>query len=361
MKKQFVAAGFVLFSFMLPLKANAAQFDGMYVFGDSLSDTGNVFYATGSQFPQSPPYDNGRFSNGQIWVEYLADQLKIKPTLVTNLVPDLDFSKFPNTTLPTQGVNFAFGGATSGLGNAVLPNSGLPGVLAQVQGFAANLQAKNKAADADALYTLWAGANDFIFINQQDSTTPINNVSQALNILAGVGAKNILVFNLPDLSKTPFEQPKPQAVRDTLQQSINTYNSALKQTLNGLSKNSDLNIIPVDVDSLFKQLSASPSTFGFTNITDSCLAKFNICDPDQSKFVFWDDLHPTTTTHKIIANTALAAIEAKSVPEPSTALGTLAIGAWGGVVVLNRKRKKPLVNIASRVPGGLSTRTKVES
>ena len=43
-------------------------------FGDSLIDTGNVFAATGQ--PPAPYYD-GRFSNGPVWVEYLAGRLGI--------------------------------------------------------------------------------------------------------------------------------------------------------------------------------------------------------------------------------------------------------------------------------------------
>ena len=39
-----------------------APFDELIVFGDSLSDTGNVFISFGA--PPSPPYFNGRFSNG---------------------------------------------------------------------------------------------------------------------------------------------------------------------------------------------------------------------------------------------------------------------------------------------------------
>lgn len=371
MKKQFISAGFIFFSFMLPLKVNAAQFGGMFVFGDSLSDAGNTYYATANQYPQSPPYGDppilpngqkypGRFSNGRVWVEYLAERLNIsQPTLVTDLVPDLDFNKFPTTTLPAQGVNFAFGGASSGFGNAVLPQLPIPGVLAQVQGFAANLQAKNQQADSNALYTLWASANDFIFINPVDSITPSNNVALALNTLAGVGAKNILVLNLPDLTQLPLykgNNPKPP------QDAVDDYNSRLKQTLDGLSNNPNLNIMSVDIDYLFKQVSASPNSFGFTNVSDFCLneATLEVCsNPEQ--YLFWDRVHPSTVTHQLIADKALAAINAKSVPEPSTALGTLLIGAWGAVVVLNRKRKQPLVTIAGRVPGGLSTHIKVES
>ncbi|MHC5830296.1 MAG: SGNH/GDSL hydrolase family protein, partial [Nostoc sp.] len=70
---------------MLPTKASAASFDQLYVFGDSLSDTGNIYnatYATGKPYPASPPYFEGRFSDGPIWVDYLGDQLGLKPTLL---------------------------------------------------------------------------------------------------------------------------------------------------------------------------------------------------------------------------------------------------------------------------------------
>lgn len=61
MKKQLVAAGFILFSLSLPIKASAA-IDQLYVFGDSLSDTGNTYKATQGIIPPSPPYFQGRFS-----------------------------------------------------------------------------------------------------------------------------------------------------------------------------------------------------------------------------------------------------------------------------------------------------------
>ncbi len=47
MKQELIAAGFFLFSFMLPLRATAANFSQIYVFGDSLCDTGKMFQLTG--------------------------------------------------------------------------------------------------------------------------------------------------------------------------------------------------------------------------------------------------------------------------------------------------------------------------
>ena len=80
------------------------NFDKVYVFGDSLSDTGNVLTFTGGQFPTSP-YAPGRFSNGDIWIDYLTGQL--------NLTVD----PFATDMAADDGTNFAVGGATSGYDN----------------------------------------------------------------------------------------------------------------------------------------------------------------------------------------------------------------------------------------------------
>ncbi|BDI17260.1 esterase [Nostoc cf. commune SO-36] len=339
MKKQAVAVGFVLFSFMLPTKASAASFDQLYIFGDSLSDQGNVFNATEETFPPRSSYFEGRFSDGPLWVDYLASQLGLKPTLLT----DIDFTTIPPTPVPTQGINFAFGGASSGLGNALVPDPRLPGVLKQVLGFAETLKTNNQTADPDALYTLWGGANDFFFINPKDSATPINNISLALNTLVEIGAKNILVFNLPDLGKVPAATIGRNPT--TLSQSTSDFNLGLATTVSALSKNPDLNIIPIDIYSLFNQA----SELGITNAKESCLSRLDICKPGDNKFLFWDDFHPTTGVHKAIADAALAAIDAKSVPEPSINLGILALGAFGAVGVLKRQQKKSALVSAARI------------
>lgn len=341
MKKEFVAAGFLLFSFMLPLKASAAQFSGLYVFGDSLSDTGNVFNLTGGSVnptaatPASPPYFNGRFSNGPNWVDYLGENLGLKPTLSTDL----------NKTIPTQGINYAIGGAKSGIGN-VDPNPNLPGVLQQVGLFTKPFIDANQKIDPNALYTVQGGANDYLFPQSNNSTQPkpAENVLQSVNFLAAAGAKNIVVFNLSDLGQTPTAKVDNRNP-DSLSQSTVEFNSALATGLNTLSQKSQLNIVSVDVNSVINQITTNKEHFGLTNLTDACLnlTAQTICD-QPNKYLYWDNVHPSSAVHKLVADQTLAAIEAKSVPEPSTVLGSLVIGAWGAVAVLQRKRQKSQPN-----------------
>ena len=75
MKAKLVAVGFAIASSLLPLKAIAASYEGLNVFGDSLVDSGNLFDLTSAfsflgvpGIPPSPPYAQ-KFSNGPIWID----------------------------------------------------------------------------------------------------------------------------------------------------------------------------------------------------------------------------------------------------------------------------------------------------
>ncbi|MGD1912769.1 MAG: SGNH/GDSL hydrolase family protein [Rivularia sp. (in: cyanobacteria)] len=340
MKKVLTAAGFVLFSFILSPKAMARDdFSQFYVFGDSLSDTGNIFAASsfsdpGNPIPPSPPYSQGRFSNGDIWVNFVGDDIGLTPTLIPP--PG-------NTTIPTDGINFAIGGSSSGLGNALNPDSGLPGVLGQVGSFTQILQANNQQADPNALYAVWGGANDYVFGGVTDTSQTVENLSNAIALLTQAGAKNIAVFNLPDLGQLP--RPIAENTSAELTQLTEDHNAALEQALGGFSVIPDVNIIPIDVNSLFKRVVANPGEFGFTeNPATSCVVGdigsiTSVCN-NPNEFVFFDSVHPSSKSHRLVADLTLSAIKHETVPEPSTVFSTLVVGAVGTVGALKRKRQR---------------------
>lgn len=322
MQKQILTTGFFLLSLIFPLKVSAQNYDEIYVFGDSFSDTGNVFNTTKGAIPPSPSYFSGRFSNGPVWVEYLAS--------------DLGLTFNPNT-------NFAFGGATTGFKNIGL--STLPGLQQQINSFTT----ANPSADPNSLYILWAGINDYLDYFSQGTPNPtqtVTNLSTAVKSLAAVGARDIMVLNLPDLGKFPVTGGNRQ-ISSLLSTFTSKHNSSLTANLNLLSQelNPNINIIPLDVNSLFNRIIAEPEEFSLTNGTDSCIGdspvvpievttQAVICIPD--KFLFWDEVHPTTATHKLIGKLAFSALEPVPVPEPSAVLGVLTFGV--GAVSL-RKRK----------------------
>lgn len=333
MRQRILATGVVLLSFLLPLKALAATFSRMYVFGDSTSDTGNVFNVSGQP---SFPYFDGRFTNGLNWVDYLAQDLNLNPTPYTALTPGVS---------PTQGINFAFGGATTGLDNTFNPN--LPGLRQQIGSFA-NLIPPGQSADSDALYVLWAGANDYLpttsaFTPFDTPETTIGNLSFALNSLAAVGARNFLVVNLPDLGRLPLTNST--SVSSDLNTLTSLHNASLTATLNTFSQspNFDLNIWQADVNSLFNAAISNPAQFGFTNVTDACIRNLNCVlggRDAQNRFLFWDDTHPTTVAHERIGELAYAELQSEPIPEPTTVVGTLVFGALATRWRLKHKSKK---------------------
>lgn len=350
MHKQILTTGFVLFSFVLPLKATATNFREIYVFGDSLSDVGNVLNVTSSSnaipdFP-APPYFPGRFSNGPVWVEYLAQELELSPTPYTDVAGGAN---------ATDGINYAFGGATTGSSNTIndafsgattgSSNTIIPGLLLGLEQQINNFTAANPSADPNALYIIWAGGNDYLGGSATNPNVPINNLSSAVTSLYKVGARYIMVVNLPDLGRFPGSDGNSQNA-SSLNALSSAHNLSLAATLNFLSQTPDINIIPLDVNFLFDRVFAAPGEFGFTNVTTPCLTRVGVC-ANPNEYLFWDNFrHPTTAGHQLVASLAFRALQAKPVPEPSTELGILALGALGAVSVLQRLQKK-----ASRVTG----------
>ncbi|PSB35252.1 SGNH/GDSL hydrolase family protein [Stenomitos frigidus] len=300
---------------LTPTAAQAFSFTGLYVFGDSLSDTGNTFNATGGLLPPAPFYTAGRFSNGPVWVEYLAPRLGLT---------------FNNATA------FAYGGATTGTQNTFVP--GLPGLQQQITGFT---QA-TPVADPNALYIVWAGANDYLgAASTLDPLQPVQqpgtNLVSAVQALAGVGAQTVLLANLPDLGKLPGTQGNAQLTALSAAHDV-----ALAQSIQQLALvTPNVQVIPFDVAALFSDAIAQPSRYGFTNVTDACL--LTLCQTPDT-YLFWDDIHPTTAGHERIADAAAATISTAGVPEPPTSLGLAIFGVFaaGAAAYKRRQRSKTL-------------------
>ena len=110
--------------------ASYYKYSQVVVFGASLSDTGNVFAASGGKTPgPAPYYFGGRWSNGPLWIENVAAE--VGKTV---------------TRSSAGGTNFAYGGAkTCGITGVT---SSVPDMCTQVALF---LGATGGKADSEAL------------------------------------------------------------------------------------------------------------------------------------------------------------------------------------------------------------------
>lgn len=308
----------------VPEAAQAFNFTSVVAFGDSLSDNRNFYQTTLGFLPPSPPYAAGRFSNGPVWVEYLAQDLQVPL------------------------INYAFGGATSGNINAAeddIPAAlqpfvpPLPGLQQEINSFVS----LTPMADPNALYTVWAGANDYLGADVTDPFIPVANIRQAVQTLAGAGAKTILIPNLPDLGQLPAT--RLSAASQPLSQLTIAHNTLLANALTLLKPTlaPDVNLLLLDVNTLVNQAISNPSSLGFTNATDSCLSlsPFSLCsNPDQ--YVFWDDIHPTTAAHRQVAGLALSTVQAEAIPEPTTVTGLIVSGLLMGTLKARKKHRSKL-------------------
>ncbi|MDR3437655.1 SGNH/GDSL hydrolase family protein [Telmatospirillum sp.] len=259
--------------------ANAAPISDLVVFGDSLSDVGNN--------AQPTPYWNGRYSNGPVWVEYLNNSLGLSPLTASSM----------------GGRDYATGGAQTA------------DMVVQAQSYIAG-----PGVDPNALYVVFGGAND-LFNNPSASAIAlaVTNLATVIGELAANGARNFLVADLPDLGLTPA------ASGDPLDASLLTqaFNGALFSALDTLSVADQINITTFDLYGLLDQAAAAPERYGFGNVTDPCIG-LSSCDG----YLFFDDMHPTTKGHVLLADAALAAL-----PEPAP----LVLLLPGLLILLRRK------------------------
>jgi outer membrane lipase/esterase len=297
-------------AFSLPAQA-APTYSNMYVFGDSLSDTGNISFFFGGQIPQ-PPYYQGRFSNGPNWIDYLAGSLGLAAT------PSI-----------SGGTNYAWGGAVTGPGGGFLPPFSL---IDQSNEYLTDV---GGVADPNALYIVWGGGNDVL---DENSAAAPSNLGSIISSLAAAGAQNFLVPNLPNIGLVPLSlSDGSSAVKEQLSLA---FNAELELVIDELSATLPVNIMTLDVFSLFNEILGSPGDYGYTNVSEPCYegalgigGPGDVCaDPDA--WVFWDGIHPTSHSHQLLADAALAALA--PVPLPA-ALPLLACAL--GLLGTRRRRR----------------------
>ncbi|WP_052754511.1 SGNH/GDSL hydrolase family protein [Calothrix sp. 336/3] len=285
----------LFFPVLLPLKALADSFDQFFIFGDSLSDNGNLYRITRGYFPPQPYY-RGRASNGIVWVEILGQKLKINNDKIKN---------------------FAVIGSTTTNRNAIDEKTSylIPSLPSQVKDFTAS----PNQPSSQAIFVLWAGANDYLAQPQNlratDTQFVVNNISNAAQILIDRGARNLIIPNLPDLGKIPQEIALGTSNIST--ERSNSHNANLRLAVQILSeKNPHVKIILLDIHSLFQDVINQPVKYGFINVTQPCFNRriFTVCSNPED-YLFWDDIHPTAHGHRMLAEYAQSVVSETAIQQ----------------------------------------------
>jgi phospholipase/lecithinase/hemolysin len=293
---------------IFPVAASAGAYSDIFIFGDSFSDTGNVFAATGGLIPSDPPYFQGRFSDGPVWVERLASRLGL--TVRAN-------GADPQVV---KGNNFAVGGALAAVDLPVslpyIPNAVIPSLQSQVSYFIA--ASTPPSLPSDALYVVYAGNNDLRYaVDPKNELTPsekdqmvedaVTAIINSIKALAAAGAKDILVPNVGDLGITP----EAAVVRNNAAESTAIsmqFNTLLSDQLKILTEELGIRITLFDTFSLGKQILEDArynggKTFGITNVDTPIFPGYaGSPGADPAVSLFCDDLHISAVAHDLLGD-----------------------------------------------------------
>jgi len=296
---------------LLAANAQATQspFDNVVVFGDSLSDAGQFFS------PSLNAYTRFTTNPGEVAVQHIAAGYGI----------DLQPSR-------VGGSDYAYGGS-----GVIVDDNGpdptIPTLTQQVNGYLAN----GARADSHSLYMVWGGANDIFYHSTQyglntffgsgfetaaQATANINAAAtQELALISQLkqaGAKYVVVFNLPDIGKTP-EAASDEAVVPGIKTFLSNVSASFNQTLNAGLAATGANILSVNTYALFNEVLANPAAFGLTNTTvpacttDSshdCNSSTLVAPNAAQTYLFADGVHPTTAAHAVFGQYVLSELRA---------------------------------------------------
>ncbi|GLJ28439.1 hypothetical protein SUGI_0559570 [Cryptomeria japonica] len=316
----------------------------LLVFGDSTCDPGNNNYIQTALKSDFPPYGRdladhqatGRFCNGRLGIDFIAEGLGLKKTIPPYLDPHLS----PHDLV--TGVSFASAG--TGYDNMTASILNVIPLWKEIEYFK-EYQFRLKQMFGEkiasivinkALYLVSVGTNDFIenylqFPNRRLRFSPSEYVDFIVGIagnffeeLYRLGARRISVASLSPMGCLPMLRSmnlfEPGQCMEDYNDIGLQYNAKLQTTIENLRhKLPGLLILFSDSYQLTYEAIYNPSKYGFEEAERACCGSGTIelgylCNElipscsDASTFVFWDSVHPTERFYEIVANNMLQSI-----------------------------------------------------
>ncbi|KAF2311317.1 hypothetical protein GH714_021710 [Hevea brasiliensis] len=310
-----------------------------FIFGDSLSDVGNNKYLARSLAQASLPWygidfgnglPNGRFTNGRTVADIIGDNTGL-PRSPAFLGPSLT-----EDVILENGVNYASGGG------GILNETG--GYF--IQRFCLNKQIelfqgtqqliKNKIGQEaareffqEARYVVALGSNDFInnylmpvysdswkYNDQTFIDYLMETLEAQLKTLHSLGARQLMVFGLGPMGCIPLQRvlSTSGSCQDRTNKLAIGFNQATSKLIGSLTaKLANASFKFGDAYDVVNDVITNPTKYGFENSDSPCCSFGRIrpaltCVPastlckDRSKYVFWDEYHPSDSANELIAN-----------------------------------------------------------
>ena len=277
----------------------APTYDRLYVFGDSLVDSGNA--ATG-QPGSAPP--SGRFTNGLNFADDLSIALGLGAA----------------TAYLQGGINYAVGGSTVA---KFYPSETPPDLGTQITGYyetstsTSNPLARRPAIDANSLVLVTSGGNDVRGYGTAGAPSPFDTVSAFQTDLARLvadGARNIIVVGLPDVGQIPsiYGTAKQSSATQASSALNLQYASIVGGVQQSLGNSGTIRLF--DLADLQTTIQNNPTAYGLNPslVHSSCVDTGGLAT-NCAGYLYYDGIHPTAYVHNLITDGILGEL-----PESST-------------------------------------------
>ncbi|MCO5606046.1 hypothetical protein L7F22_060233 [Adiantum nelumboides] len=319
-----------------------SPFEAMYAWGDSLTDTGNLLLYQRSINVEAPAghlpfgqtffhYPTGRFSDGRLLVDFLAQQVNA-PSF---LLPYLGLNGSQTNSKAPFLVNFAVGGATALNVDYLKANYNISDVIPyplemQIQWFSTFFISKEKEALSKALiYFGEIGVNDYNYaLSNGFSTNDIITtmvpalmkvIQNSLEFLVNSGAKYLVIEGGYPIGCTPLytrflytnATTDKYGCVEELQKLNEVHDKLLKEIVYNLTTkySQDVHFIFFDQLRAYIELLKYPSHYGFTNTVDPCFDAFHLLNhttmeacSSPSTYLSWDGIHFTEAAQSALFN-----------------------------------------------------------
>ncbi|XP_010538057.1 PREDICTED: GDSL esterase/lipase At1g74460 [Tarenaya hassleriana] len=313
-----------------------------FIFGDSLSDVGNNRYLPRSLAQANLPFygidlgnglPNGRFTNGRTVSDIIGDKIGL-PRPVAFLDPSLT-----EDVILEKGVNYASGGGgiLNETGGYFIQRFSLWKQIELFKGTRDVIRAKVGEEEADkffgeARYVVALGSNDFInnylmpvysdswkYNDQSFVDYMMETLESQLKMLHGLGARKLIVFGLGPMGCIPLQRVLSTTgqCQDKANKLALSFNKAASKLLGELgSQLPGTSFKFGEAYDVVSDVISNPTKYGFDNSDSPCCSFYRIrpaltCIPastlckDRSKYVFWDEYHPTDKANELIADELL--------------------------------------------------------
>jgi outer membrane lipase/esterase len=285
--------------------ALADPYSDIYVFGDSLFDSGNL---DGVRFTNRVGPDYNSSDYGPVSPDLIADGLGLERAL-PSAGGDTNYAVGANRSLQTlQSIN-----AETTYAAPAGPS---------FNSLFYDLEQQGRELDRNAMYLLDGGGNDIgngLVFDEASAGVAASNIVGGAVALKDRGANYVVITNVPDFGLAPagisvqeFASAQAASINDQIRQQVGNSNILIFDAFTMLQE--------IAADPASYGIGVTPDTFSFSCFDDgsaNCTqgnaeAKIDGASPDPDQFMFNDTLHPTTIGQTVTADYVLSVLSAPS-------------------------------------------------